>query len=233
MKTLVLYVFHVYNQRVKHFIENAIFKADDVDFTIICNSLDMAFDHPDYVKVIRRENIGFDFGGWGEALRQDDTYTKYDNFIFINSSVSGPYLQEDEEGQRWTDVFLHGLSGNIRLYGPTINTIRNPSRAHVQSYAFCMDHEAVSYLLNECSIFINQPTFNDAIWKSEVEMSRCILRKGWNIGSRMKHYHGVDFTFSTPQRVQLLDDVMYPQYLGFLFTKEELLFIKGNRCGII
>jgi hypothetical protein len=37
-KTLVLYVFHIYNDRVQHFIDNAIFYDENVDFTFKINN---------------------------------------------------------------------------------------------------------------------------------------------------------------------------------------------------
>jgi hypothetical protein len=234
MKTLVLYVFHQYNQRVKYFLENAIFKAEDVDFLIICNSMDLQFAHPDYVKVFRRNNTGFDFGGWADALCKDDTYTHYDRFIFVNSSVMGPYLTDSEKQRRWTDVFLEGLKSNVRLYGPTINAMINyPVRNyHVQSYAFCMDREVLTYLLNETGVFSQHTSFNDAIFKGEVPMSTYVLKKGWNIGSGLKCYAGIDFTKPLAPSIVLYDDIMYPQFLNKHYTKEDVMFIKGNRFGI-
>jgi hypothetical protein len=83
-KTLVLYVFHEYNKLVKYFIENAIFKADDVDFIIICNNKETDYEAPDYVKRVWRDNKGYDFGGWSEGLFDDDNYKKYDYYIFAN-----------------------------------------------------------------------------------------------------------------------------------------------------
>jgi hypothetical protein len=63
-KILVLYVFHIYNYRVKHFIENCIFYDENVDFIIISNNKNNKFETPGYVKKFFRENIGYDFGGW-------------------------------------------------------------------------------------------------------------------------------------------------------------------------
>jgi len=37
-KTLILYVFHEYNERVKYFIKNAIFEDENVDFIMISNN---------------------------------------------------------------------------------------------------------------------------------------------------------------------------------------------------
>ena len=62
MTTLVLYVFHEFNNRVHYFLKNAIFQDDKVDFLIICNNTEITFDVPEYVKVLKRNNIGYDFG---------------------------------------------------------------------------------------------------------------------------------------------------------------------------
>ena len=43
-KLLVLYVFHDYNDRVKHFIENCIFYDENVDFIVISNDKNNKFN---------------------------------------------------------------------------------------------------------------------------------------------------------------------------------------------
>ena len=37
-KSIVIYVFHEYNERVDFFIKNCIFKDDKTDFLIVCNN---------------------------------------------------------------------------------------------------------------------------------------------------------------------------------------------------
>ena len=120
MKTLVSFVFHEYNSRVQAFIHNCIFEDDNVDFLIICNNKKVNLPQLDYVKIIKRDNIGYDFGGWSEGILTDNLYKNYDNFIFVNSSVLGPYLPCYFKG-KWTDVYLQGLTENVKLYGSTIN----------------------------------------------------------------------------------------------------------------
>ena len=76
-------------------------------------------------------------------------------------------------------------------------------------------------------------TFQEAIWNKEVLMSRKILERGWNIGSLLQYYHGIDFTFldksPSDYSIPFLDDVMYPQYEDRLWQRERIVFIKGNR----
>lgn len=235
VKTLVLYVFHVMNERVQHFINNAIFEDNEVDFVIICNDKNTSFDCPSYVKKISRDNIGFDFGGWSDALLTNDLYKNYDNFICVNSSVLGPFIPSYYK-KRWTDVYIDGLENNVKLFGSTINTCYQPEiKSHVQSYIFAMDKETLEYLI-KCDIFSKTnyaKTFIDAVIEKEILMSRKIIENKWNIGCLLPCYKNVDFTFSTKKfceyGIENMDDLMYPCYKNIKWTEYQLVFIKGNR----
>ena len=87
---------------------------------LICNDKNLVFPEPKVKKIIRRDNIGYDFGGWSQALLEDNFYLNYKNFIFVNSSVSGLFFPETYNG-KWTDIYLNGLVGDVKLFGSTIN----------------------------------------------------------------------------------------------------------------
>ena len=238
-KLLVLYVFHMYNERVKHFIEHAIFEDKSVDFIIICNDKKCVFEVPLYVKKIMRDNVGIDFGGWSDALMQNNLYQNYNKFIFANSSVIGPFLDPKFDG-KWTDMYIRGLRGNTKLFGSTINTIGKPlTKSHVQSYIFCMDKITLEFLIAN-GIFSTKKyarNMRDAILNKEILMSTLILKNGWNIGSLLSCYKDVDFTFAKkkPEEydIAFLGDIMNQRYKGTLWNEKELVFIKGNRHIII
>ena len=237
-KILVLYVFHIFNERVKHFIENCIFKDENVDFIIISNDKTNKLEVPQNVKTLFRENIGYDFGGWSDALLKNDLYKDYEKFIFVNSSVIGPFIRPYCK-KNWVEIYLNGLQENVKLFGSTINTINQPlTLSHVQSYMFTMDKTTLEYLI-DCEIFSMTnyaKTFEDAIYEKEILMSRKILEKNWNIGCLFSHYKNVDFTFKNKKpeeyNIHFLNDIMYPCYRNTLWTEYELVFIKGNRINI-
>jgi len=199
------------------------------------NNKNIDIEAPSYVKKIFRDNVGYDFGGWSEALLINELYKKYDKFIFVNSSVIGPFLQSNFKGN-WTDIYIHGLQENVKLFGSTINTCYDPlNKAHVQSYIFAMDKKTLEYLI-ECKIFStmnHDNSFYNTIWNKEVLMSKKIIEKGWNIGSLLPCYKNVDFTFSNKDHcsynINFLDDVMYNRFRGSLWNEYDLVFIKGNR----
>lgn len=249
-KTLVSYVFHEMNDRVLRFFNDAVFDDTDTDFILIANGRHLVFTPPAFsnVKVMMRDNIGVDFGGWSDAVLRDNVYQQYDNFIFANSSVIGPFLPKGYFG-KWTDLYINELRGNIKLFGSTINAFYRPSRnahptthAHVQSYIFAMQKTTLEYLIR-CDIFsINNyvPSYVHAIQK-EVLMSRKIIENGWNIGSFLPAYRDVDFTFRnmipTREKTPMLfmHDLMHPEYRNVYWTERQLVFIKGNRniVGIV
>lgn len=153
----------------------------------------------------------------------------------MNSSVIGPFLPVDYSG-KWTDIYIHGLSDNIKLFGSTINTINNPLQwAHVQSHIFSMNRETLDYLII-CDIFSltnYSKDYKETVYKKEILISRKIVEAGWNIGSLLKRYHGVDFTFKDKQpsgyKERFLSDIMLERFRRRWWFEDEVVFIKGNR----
>lgn len=243
-KTLVLYTFNALYYRVEYFIKHAVFQAPDVDFWfIISDGKDSGerYGIPEYARVIHRDNRGFDFGAWSDALLgEPGAYLGYDHFIFVNSSVIGPILPSYYKG-RWTDIYLDGLRDGIRLFGSSINLDTDVlTRAHVQSYIFAMDLETLEYLIGT-GIFtttIYFTTHDDAIQNQEIKMSRDVLAKGWNIGCLLNCFRGVDFTFrdkasSEYKHMNLNHEVIRMARHYKYWNEYELVFIKGNRLELL
>ena len=240
-RTLVLYVFHQYNERVDYFIKNAVFEAPDVDFVFMCNDLtfDIESRLPHYVKSFRRENKGYDFGAWSDLLiKHGYAYADYDTFIFANSSIKGPFMGNHKD-ERWTDIFCNGLN-DVKLYGVTINCenfygkIDPTENAHIQSYLFAVK-KSTRFEVIEDGIFseIYIESFPELITKREIGMSRVIIKRGGNIGCTHDYYKGVDWRFTTKQPsdypIVFKSDIMYENSMDTLWTPDELVFFKGNR----
>jgi hypothetical protein len=224
---------------VQHFLDNAIFQATDVDFVVVANDPGSSITVPEYVTLLKRANVGFDFGAWSHAIFDNERYSKYDNFIFVNSSVMGPYMPGSKK--RWTDIYIDGLTYDIKLFGSTINTIDCPrTKSHVQSYIFSMNRETLRFLMSYgiFSIVAHTKTMGETIVGREIMMSRLVIANGWNIGCLMKLYKGVDFRFTNggPEsyRIKFAGDMMRPEHFrsGFFSGYSEVVFVKGNRLNI-
>lgn len=231
MKILCLYVFHKINKSVTNFIENCIFEDENIDFLFISNNLNITRENinlPKFCDFISRENVGFDFGGWSYGLLHNDRYKKYDKFIFVNCSVIGPFLKDNEKN--WTNIFLEKLSGNVKIVGPTIN-YTNPNFCHVQSYLFCMNKETLEFLIKE-QIFTLKYFFKTkevAINYGEILMSQKVIKKkNWNIGCLINCYKDIDFTKNIRRDIAH-GDLMYFKYQNKLWNIYDLVFVKFNR----
>ena len=242
-KTLVIYVFHVVNSRVKLFIQTGVFFHPSVEFLFVCNDPAFNFDIlrlPPFVRRMKRENKGFDFGAYSCGVMTNNLYTNYDNFIFLNSSCIGPYISPYYTG-KWTDIFINGLKDNVKIFGSMINTEGMPiKRSHVQTNIFAIDKETLIFLIDSnifsmTKFYTNQ---NDCVLYQEILMSQLVLHNGWNIGCLFPGFKNIDFSFKTKQPHEydnktsfLLSagDLMYPRYRYTVWDPFQLVFYKGNR----
>tara|TARA_B110000259_G_scaffold184524_1_gene231760 strand:- start:4131 stop:4886 length:756 start_codon:yes stop_codon:yes gene_type:complete len=237
MKTVILYVFHEITPMVKYFDERT-FKKEGYDFIYIVNNDEITnqtlskLNLNRLYKLVKRKNIGNDFGAWSDIILAYDLQNKYDNFIFINSSVFGPISNEDNNCN-WCDTMLNGLTEDVKLFGSTINGAYN---FHVQSYAFCMKSDTLKYLKEE-GIFRKDLQCNksELIQNYELKMSKLILDKGWNIGCLSGNAKNLDFRKEKLKQTIFSNynhkypDIQFRAYLHNILKPKEVLFIKGNR----
>lgn len=197
-KILVLYATHQFNASTKYFLEKGIFEDNDIHFYVIFNNSYQDLELPSYVHYMKRNNFGYDFGGWSDALLTNDFYKNYDKFVFLNSSVMGPFLPSYcKKSFKWPLAFTDPLSETLRLQGISINVIHDPLNPHVQSFVFSMNKETLEYLIKK-NLFTQKEyplTYSDAIQR-EIKMSKLILEHPsgtWNIASILKDQENHDW----------------------------------------
>ena len=244
-KTLVIYAFHELNRYVRMFTQEGLFKDPLVDFIMVANIPGFDFSSminlPSFVTTYTRENVGWDNGAYSFALFKNENYKKYKKFIFINSTVMGPYLAPYYP-KPWTFVFSDSLVDDIHCFGTMINTEKDPlHKSHVQSCCFALTKEAVSLLI-DAEIFSNDPnaqysTHQETIMYKEILMSRMIISRGWNIGCLFPGFKGIDFRFKNKKpedykeqkKYLFAGDMMYPKFRYTVWDPYQIVFYKGNR----
>lgn len=224
MKTLILYVFHEDCNNLDIFIKRGLINSPDKRFIFICNNIapdlkkwDFLHNHTN-VHLFIRHNIGHDFQGWNEALFlpisslerkiihsesqstflsecEPRVHTNFDRFIFINSTVTGPYLPTYVESN-WVDCFASKLSDEVKMVGISVNFLLGQynqyisdiikinygfdshNHAHIQSMIYGLDREGIDILLRY-GLFKEGKVFPENKWdlicSSEIGMSS-ILR---------------------------------------------------------
>lgn len=235
-----------YKRNCKYFLEHGV--NDAADFLFVVNgesSVSFPVDRPNVKPVIYRENTGFDFQAHTEAVRTL-ALDGYDYFVFINSSVKGPYTK----GLRspWQRSLTDMIQGDTKLVGTTINifTTRNdvlegmglsPPYSHVQTQVFAMDRECLVFLKDK--VFTDHDpndSFHSVIYKKEVGMSQHVLRNNWNISCLAPKYRGLDYR-KLKEDINPTSREGDANYVGAYFGRslrpDELLFIKTNRDYVI
>jgi hypothetical protein len=233
-----------YRNNLIFFLENGGIRKD-VDYYIIINGKSTV-DIPTYsnVNIIHRENKGFDFGAWQSVIK-NNIKRPYDYYIFINSSVEGPY----SVGSSWLEHFLvlFKKDNNVKLVGTSINILEStwgdmksihgtkPPYSHVQSMFFILNNEGFNYLYS-IGFFDDEHILNEKndmsymIINKEIMMSQLILKKNWNINSILSKYRDIDYRSLTHNINTSGEDPYYKgAYFGNTITPDEVIFYKGYR----
>lgn len=196
MRTLCIYAFHQYNYNVDFFIKNGLFSDTNIDFYFVINDPDFKLDVPGCT-VINRNNDNFDNGGWSHVLFLKDEnrflYEKYDYFVFLNSTVRGPFLPVWRKDKNWIKSFTDQLTDELKLFGTMICFFNY--NVHVQSMFFATDKIGLQIGINAKIFAQDEPSLTkfDVCMNKEIGYSTSILDAGYNIGCMLKAFDGVDF----------------------------------------
>lgn len=250
VRTLCIYNYYEKNAQYKenliYFLTNGV--NDNSDYLFVVNGeSSVQFPEKKNIKVLRRENKGFDFMAWSygiDRINIDD----YDYFIFLNTSVRGPFVNEPDKKDKWQDLFTSMIRGDVKLVGTTICVLhrgggfsvlekewkdfRDPPYIHVQSQMFAMDRECLIYL--KPLIFNGEysNSFFETVLYKEIKMSQYVLNKNWNINCVATHYRDKDYRvikqdFNHTSRHG--DSNWKGAYFGGTLTPYDVIFIKTNR----
>lgn len=175
-----------------------------VDYYFVVNgSSSVEIPERPNIHTIYRENVGYDFGAWGAALKTFPNIYKSDYVFFLNTSVKGPYTRTANFD--WTKPFINLFyNETVKIVGTSINIcteayIKQHYQTrnvypHVQSMFFAIDRECLSFLSSRGIFTVDKDIkFLDLIAEKEVGMSLHVLNNNWNINCILSKYKGIDF----------------------------------------
>ena len=165
---------------------------------------------PDRVTVLRRPNVGYDFGSWATALDRYPQIARAERVLLLNDSLVGPF-----ESMRPLLESFH--STRASAWGVTESS---QSGRHLQSYALgfptaTLTDPEVQRFWRSVRVERTKPA---VIWRNEIGLSRLLLRRGLPIEAAFSpdEVGCRDLNPSINGWRRLLD-------LGFPFVKRELL----------
>ncbi|BDA51679.1 hypothetical protein COCOBI_19-2350 [Coccomyxa sp. Obi] len=192
------------------------------------------------VMLHRTENEGMDFAAHNvtiEWTRWTGRQKKYRYYIFLNSSVRGPFYPS-YMGPRWqwTEAFTNRLKGNIKVVASSLVCLPEIDAGgygpKVESWAFATDAVAVQ-LIVEAGVFNVRKCKlcrDGVVVMGEYGISKTLLNAGYNIATLMSMYPvGVDWSKQEHWRC---NNNTHPSrhgtYDGITMHPFETVFIKAS-----
>lgn len=193
------------------------------------------------------ENDSRDFGGHARNILTNCNISEFDFFIFINSSVKGPFHAVTNNGS-WLRRFLSHLNEDVGAAGSTINCLSrhsphfhflskflNPeiTHYHIQTYCYALTAKSLKVLIKHN--FYQFPTHwskAETIINYELNLSRLLLQAGINIACLVNEYQDIDFRLRSEETIRLekIGDPCFPRAVfGRTLDPYEVLFVKTNR----
>jgi len=203
MKSVVIYTYFPspssdYN--LNFFVKNELSYKDNIDYIIVVNGYsheNIEFPTLKNVTILKRDNIGYDFGGHNHALEYIETIN-YDYYFFMNSGVIGPIIPHYIE-THWTNIFIKKINDCVKLVGTTIVCLPPHDAGgygpKVEGFFFMVDSIGLNLLKNQ-NIFCNHDDKYSAIVNGEYGLSNCILKNGFSIDCMLQKYQNIDWTNS-------------------------------------
>lgn len=238
MKTLIIYSGHQINDNFLYFCRNGYINSPLYDFVFVFNDPNLKLKilpNKTNIKIMTRENTGLDFGGWTFALltKENDQYLyeKYDYFVFINSTVRGPFLpsyyDQNKHGY-WPEFFISKLSDQIKLVGSVVAFYLK--RPFISSAFFVTDRIGLDIGMKNGVFDIKTINYDkrNVVIRKEIGFSNLIMDAGYNISSMLTSYKNTDLKNTQFQWLSLCH-LNPKKYYDIDINPYEIIFIKQNR----
>ena len=236
-RLLIVYAYHETpdaRRNLGFFCRHGVTPNRDRQYVIVINgkcSIEDQIPTFENVSVVKRANTGFDFGAWAHAIRESQL-DQFDYFVFLNSSVAGPFLPTYQDVSQWPTPFVSMLDGQIKLAGLSSDMWDGSPIVH--SMLLCTDRVGLDLLIRN-GVFTgndDDASKEDVIHKREVRASKIIIQSGFRVDS-LDLIHSKR-SFSVLQRESAGDghgDVFKPGAYPHGYTIEPLdvVFFKVNR----
>ena len=214
-QVLVLYHYYEKDQSyIDNFAHFLRFGYDSsLDYLIVIAG-ECSVDLPslDNVQYFFTENKNFDYGGYCAAIQTLDLWQQYDFYLFINSSVRGPFLPA-YCNQEWTNLFIEQLSYGVGIVGSAISITpsshsiskmyhekygilerNNYLLAHVQTTCYALSRKVLEQLIQLGFYGENKDLNKDeAVRAYEIRLSQLILDMGLNLRCMLPEYNQTDY----------------------------------------
>lgn len=254
MHTSTAIVYHYYEKDSKYrdnliyFLSVGILDEHDY-YIVIAGECTIELPIKENISYIKTANKNNDYGGYSEFIKTAaQKLQNYIFFIFVNSSVRGPFLPNYYPSD-WTVPFIKKLSNDTHLVGSTINVLPIDSEyskilgeissylppfTHVQTTSYALTLEALNYLISLGFYDIDRiMSKEEVIAFYELRLSREIIKNGWNFSALAPLYDETDYRNQNEfieNDSAINGDILFKKaFMGRTLNPYDLIFIKVNR----
>lgn len=208
--------------------------------TLAKSALARTFSKKRVVKILFRDNVGMDFGAYSDAMvfMRGQKRHGYKYFIFINSSLRGPFMP------KWTPPSFHFTDTltdfmrrdrRVKLASSYVTCLHAPEPKVgpiAESLFFAVDRQTL-HILEEDGIFGVRSNKSDVIMQGEYALLEAVLKRGYRYENLVGRYKiGLDWANS---RHHFCNDCRHASRRGALQDGNtanilEHVFIKTSWC---
>lgn len=187
----------------------------------------------------RIENEGMDFAAHNITLewtKAKGTLRTYKFFIFLNSSVKGPFLPTYMPPHwQWPMAYTQKLIGDVKAVSSSIVCLPEVDAggpgAKIESWAYGVDIVGLDILMNEgvFELHLCKTCPDGIVVKGEYGLTTALMKHGYTIDTLMSKYRGIDWR---DQRHWKCNNNVHPSrhgtYDGISMHPFETMFLKAS-----
>jgi rhamnosyltransferase len=183
-----------------------------------------------YDTLIIRENKGFDFGAWKDALLQEgwEDLASYDNVTLMNDSCFGPFYDMVEIYNRMEQMNIDfwGISDYTEMnYGLPVTD--GPIPEHIQSYFLCFKKRIIidNIFKNFWKELNYETNIQIVIQKYETQLTSILNKNNFNYKVLIKSNEKISIAYDHPDlciinKIPLIKIKSFPSCSNPLFIKQ-------------
>ena len=171
---------------------------DDAAAAKVLPTVSKAWSGKGLLMLQRKENEGMDFAAHNvtvEYMRKKNEYRRYKYFIFLNSSVRGPFYPSYMPLEwQWTMAYTQRIIGDVKLVSSSIVCLPKVDAGgygpKAESWAFAIDQEGLD-LVTAAGVFDLRTCKlcdDGVVVLGEYGLSNVLLNAGFNIATLMSRY---------------------------------------------
>lgn len=252
----VLVIYHYYEKdqsyidNFLHFIQFA-YRPELNYLIVIAGIASIELPQASNITYFYAKNQNYDYGGYAQVIKDLKFETNYANFIFVNSSVRGPFLPVHSK-KTWANHLFDLYSDNIGIVGTAISLTpshhaickmyhekygyaeRNKNiLAHVQSTCYVLSQSVLCSLIKDGFYDVHESLSKDETVRDyEMRLSQILLAQGLNLKCLLPEYNKPDYRSLSHEinpSAREGDSGFEYSYFGRTVHPYEAMFVKTSR----